>query len=285
MPTSACSSQRSRSMSAWLCASEPMARAIRVFAENLRHLLLAAPLGGKRVLGLDPGYRTGCKVAAMDEKGDLLMHDVVYPTHSESRKGRGSGSRRAAGDRAQDHRHRHRQRHRQPRDRAVRASPGCRRQAAGVKIVVVNEPAPRSIRPPRSGDRRLPTHDPTVRGAVSIGRRLRDPLAELVKIEPKSIGVGQYQHDVHQPTLKSSSMVVESCVNQAGVDVNTASPRLLQYVAGIGESLAKASWPIAASRGRSAVASSFWKCRGLGEKAFEQAAGFCACGTPLKTAR
>ncbi len=249
--------------------------AIRVFAENLRHLLLAAPLGGKRVLGLDPGYRTGCKVAAMDEKGDLLMHDVIYPTHSESRRleaaarleqlvaehkitavaiGNGTASRET--------------------EQFVRrlAAAG---KLPGVKIVVVNEAGASVYSTSEIGRQELPTHDPTVRGAVSIGRRLQDPLAELVKIEPKSIGVGQYQHDVHQPTLKKQlDQVVESCVNQVGVDVNTASPRLLQYVAGIGESLAKGIVQYRSQQGPFRSRKQLLEVPRLGEKAFEQAAGF-----------
>ncbi len=249
--------------------------AIRVFAENLRHLLLAAPLGGKRVLGLDPGYRTGCKVAAMDEKGDLLMHDVVYPTHSESRRGEAAA--------------RVEQLVTEHKITAIAIGNGTasreteqfvRRLAAagklpGVKIVVVNEAGASVYSTSEIGRQELPTHDPTVRGAVSIGRRLQDPLAELVKIEPKSIGVGQYQHDVHQPTLKKQlDQVVESCVNQVGVDVNTASPRLLQYVAGIGESLAKGIVAHRSQQGPFRSRKQLLEVPRLGEKAFEQAAGF-----------
>lgn len=249
--------------------------AIRVFAENLRHLLLAAPLGGKRVLGLDPGYRTGCKVAAMDEKGDLLMHDVVYPTHSESRRGEAAGRIEQL---VSEH-----------KITAIAIGNGTasreteqfvRRLAAagklpGVKIVVVNEAGASVYSTSEIGRQELPSHDPTVRGAVSIGRRLQDPLAELVKIEPKSIGVGQYQHDVHQPTLKKQlDQVVESCVNQVGVDVNTASPRLLQYVAGIGESLAKSIVQHRSQQGPFRSRKQLMDVPRLGEKAFEQAAGF-----------
>lgn len=249
--------------------------AIRVFAENLRHLLLAAPLGGKRVLGLDPGYRTGCKVAAMDEKGDLLMHDVVYPTHSESRRGEAAARIEQL---VSEH-----------KITAIAIGNGTasreteqfvRRLAAsgklpGVKIVVVNEAGASVYSTSEIGRQELPSHDPTVRGAVSIGRRLQDPLAELVKIEPKSIGVGQYQHDVHQPTLKKQlDQVVESCVNQVGVDVNTASPRLLQYVAGIGESLAKSIVQHRSQQGPFRSRKQLMDVPRLGEKAFEQAAGF-----------
>ncbi len=249
--------------------------AIRVFAENLRHLLLAAPLGGKRVLALDPGYRTGCKLAAIDEKGDLLVHDVVYPTHSESRRVEAAMRLEQL---AQEH-----------KIQAIAIGNGTasreteqfvrRLAAAGklpsVKIVVVNEAGASVYSTSEVGRQELPTHDPTVRGAVSIGRRLQDPLAELVKIEPKSIGVGQYQHDVHQPTLKKQlDQVVESCVNQVGVDLNTASPRLLQYVAGIGESLAKGIVAHRSQNGPFRSRKQLLDVARLGAKAFEQAAGF-----------
>ena len=251
------------------------AEAIRVFAENLRHLLLASPLGGRRVLALDPGYRTGCKVAVIDEKGDLLTHDVVYPTHSESRRGE-------AGARVEQLISEH-------KIQAIAIGNGTasreteafvRRLAAagklpGVKIVVVNEAGASIYSTSEIGRQELPTHDPTVRGAVSIGRRLQDPLAELVKIEPKSIGVGQYQHDVHQPTLKRQlDQVVESCVNQVGVDINTASPRLLQYVAGIGEALAKSIVTYRSEKGAFRQRQQILDVPRMGPKSFEQAAGF-----------
>ncbi len=251
------------------------AEAIRVFAENLRHLLLAPPLGGRRVLALDPGYRTGCKLAIIDEKGDLGAHDIIFPTHSESRRseaatrleqliaehkiqaiaiGNGTASRETEG--------------------FVRrlASTG---RLPGVKVVVVNEAGASVYSTSEVGRQEFPTHDPTVRGAVSIGRRLQDPLAELVKIDPKSIGVGQYQHDVHQPTLKKQlDQVVESCVNQIGVDVNTASPRLLQYVAGIGETLAGNIATYRSEHGPFVSLRQLLDVPRMGPKAFEQAAGF-----------
>ena len=251
------------------------AEAIRVFAENLRHLLLAPPLGGRRVLALDPGYRTGCKLAIIDEKGDLGAHDIIFPTHSESRRseaatrleqliaehkiqaiaiGNGTASRETEG--------------------FVRrlASTG---RLPGVKVVVVNEAGASVYSTSEVGRQEFPTHDPTVRGAVSIGRRLQDPLAELVKIDPKSIGVGQYQHDVHQPTLKKQlDQVVESCVNQIGVDVNTASPRLLQYVAGIGETLAGNIATYRSEHGPFVSRRQLLDVPRMGPKAFEQAAGF-----------
>jgi uncharacterized protein len=251
------------------------AEAIRVFAENLRHLLLAPPLGGKRVVALDPGYRTGCKLAVIDEKGDLRAHDVIYPTHSEAR-------RNEAGGRLEQLIAEH-------KIQAIAIGNGTasretesfvRRLAAGgklsgVKVVVVNEAGASIYSTSEIGRQELPTHDPTVRGAVSIGRRLQDPLSELVKIEPKSIGVGQYQHDVHQPTLKRQlDQVVESCVNQVGVDINTASPRLLQYVAGIGESLAKGIAHYRSEHGPFTRRQQILDVPRMGPKSFEQAAGF-----------
>ena len=251
------------------------AEAIRVFAENLRHLLLAAPLGGSRVLALDPGFRTGCKVAIIDEKGDLLGHDVVFPTQSEARRG-------DAATRVEQLIAEH-------KIKAIAIGNGTasreteafvRRLAAqgkmpGVKIVMVNEAGASVYSTSEIGRQEMPTYDPTVRGAVSIGRRLQDPLAELVKIEPKSIGVGQYQHDVHQPTLKKQlDQVVESCVNQVGVDVNTASPRLLQYVAGIGETLANNIATYRSQNGPFVSRAQILQVPRMGPKAFEQAAGF-----------
>lgn len=251
------------------------AEAIRVFAENLRHLLLQAPLGGKRVLALDPGYRTGCKLAVIDGKGDLLAHDVIFATMSESR-------RIEAAQRLED----------LIREHSVgaiaigngtasRETEGFVRKLAaagklpGVKIIVVSEAGASVYSTSDIGRQEFPTHDPTVRSAASIGRRLQDPLAELVKIEPKSIGVGQYQHDVHQPTLKKQlDQVVESCVNQVGVDVNTASPKLLQYVAGVGETLAQNIATYRSQHGPFSSRRQLLEVPRMGPKAFEQSAGF-----------
>ena len=194
--------------------------AIRVFTDNLRQLLLAPPLGAKHVLAIDPGFRTGCKVVCLDRQGKLLHNDTVYPHTSEKqRAGRPAKDRRPV--RAISHRgHCHRQRHRRPGNRGVRpkslACPTASRWSWSTRA------APPSIRPPKSAREEFPDQDVTVRGAVSIGRRLMDPLAELVKIDPKSIGVGQYQHDVDQSALEAAlDDVVVSCVNSVGVDVNT----------------------------------------------------------------
>ncbi|HWE29610.1 MAG TPA: Tex-like N-terminal domain-containing protein, partial [Polyangia bacterium] len=217
------------------------ADAIKVFADNLRALLLQAPLGGKRVLAIDPGFRTGCKVAVVDEKGDLQTHDVVFPTMSEHKVaeagrtieelckkyriesiaiGNGTAGRET--------------------ETFVRKLVTEGKLSPSIQVIPVNEAGASVYSASEVAREELPDQDVTVRGAVSIGRRLQDPLAELVKIDPKSIGVGQYQHDVHQGTLKKAlDTVVESCVNAVGVDVNTASVKLLQYVAGVGETLAK----------------------------------------------
>jgi len=251
------------------------AEAIRVFAENLRHLLLQAPLGGKRVLALDPGYRTGCKLAVVDEKGDLLAHDVIFATMSESR-------RIEAAERLEDLVREHKVSSIAiGNGTASRETEGFVRKLAaagklpGIKIIVVSEAGASVYSTSEIGRQEFPTHDPTVRSAASIGRRLQDPLAELVKIEPKSIGVGQYQHDVHQPTLKKQlDQVVESCVNQVGVDVNTASPKLLQYVAGVGETLAQNIANYRSQHGPFSSRKQLLDVPRMGPKAFEQSAGF-----------
>jgi uncharacterized protein len=252
------------------------AEAIKVFAGNLRALLLQSPLGGKRVLAIDPGFRTGCKVAVVDEKGDLQTHDVVYPSQSERKVDEAAATLERLC--------------KQHRIEAVAIGNGTagretetfvRKLAAegrlgqGVKIIVVNEAGASIYSASEIAREELPDQDVTVRGAVSIGRRLQDPLAELVKIDPKSIGVGQYQHDVHQPTLKKAlDQVVESCVNAVGVDVNTASVKLLQYVAGVGETLARNIVAHRAQKGPFGARKALLEVPRLGQKAYEQAAGF-----------
>ena len=251
--------------------------AIKVFAENLRPLLLAAPLGSKRVLGIDPGYRTGCKIVVLDETGNLLSNDVIYPSQSEHRV-------TEAEQKLQLLCTRH-------RIEAVAVGNGTagretetfvRKLAKDGRlgnpppvIVAVNESGASVYSASEVAREELPDQDITVRGAVSIGRRLQDPLAELVKVDPKAIGVGQYQHDVHQPTLeKQLDAVVESCVNAVGVDVNTASPKLLQYVAGVGETLARNIVAHRAATGPFKSRAALREVPRLGAKAFEQAAGF-----------
>ena len=214
--------------------------AIQVFADNLRNLLLAPPAGGRRVLGIDPGFRTGCKLAAVDGTGRFLAHATIYPHTGEGKAAaarkelerllRETGSEMIAIGNGTAGRE---------TEQFVRETLA----AAGMRLpaVLVNEAGASVYSASDIAREEFPDLDLTIRGAISIARRLQDPLAELVKIDPKSIGVGQYQHDVNQGHLKKSlDAVVESCVNYVGVDLNTASWALLAYVSGIGESLAKA---------------------------------------------
>jgi uncharacterized protein len=252
------------------------AEAIRVFGENLRHLLLSSPLGGKRVLALDPGFRTGCKVVVLDETGKLLENGVIYP-HEPQRQL--DAARRELGQLVARH-----------RIEAVAIGNGTAGRETetvvrnlkkdglvpdGLTIVSVNESGASVYSASEIAREEFPDQDITVRGAVSIGRRLQDPLAELVKIDPKSIGVGQYQHDVNQALLgKALDGVVESCVNAVGVEVNTASAKLLAYVSGIGATLAKNIVEHRAAHGPFRSRRDLKGVTRLGPKAFEQAAGF-----------
>ena len=246
--------------------------ATRVFAENMRELLLSSPLGQKRVLGVDPGLRTGCKVVVLDSQGKLLHHDVIFPLPPANRRedaaamvkflcerysieaiavGNGTGGREAEAF--------------------------CRELGLGpaVTVVSVNESGASVYSASEVAREEFPDQDLTVRGAVSIGRRLMDPLAELVKIDPKSIGVGQYQHDVDQPALKKSlDDVVSSCVNAVGVEVNTASKELLSYVSGLGSRLAGNVVAHRNANGPFGSRSELLKVPGMGPKTFEQSAGF-----------
>lgn len=246
--------------------------AIDIFSQNLRQLLLASPLKGRRILALDPGYRTGCKTVAIDEKGDLLDDAVIYPTpprndiegaHKTLKRmidrfglnavaiGNGTASRET--------------------ERFIRNS-GL---MVSDMIFVVSEDGASVYSASETARLEFPDKDVTVRGAVSIGRRLLDPLAELVKIDPKSIGVGQYQHDVDQSKLKNAlDYTVMSCVNAVGVDVNTASASLLAYVSGIGPALAANIVKYRTENGSFATRNDLKKVPRLGAKAFEQAAGF-----------
>ncbi|GAB6038890.1 Tex family protein [Fundidesulfovibrio butyratiphilus] len=246
------------------------AQAIGVFAANLRELLLAAPLGQKRVLALDPGFRTGAKLAVLDAQGALVRHTTIHPTGSERQRAEAAEVlRRLCAEE-------------KPEVAAVGNGTAGRETLAfvrlldlGIEAVAVSEAGASVYSASETARREFPDLDLTVRGAVSIGRRLQDPLAELVKIDPKAIGVGQYQHDVDQPALRRAlDEVVTSCVNAVGVDVNTASPELLAYVSGLGPALAKA---VVAHRGERGPFSSRKELLGvprLGPKAFEQAAGF-----------
>ncbi len=246
--------------------------AIAVFAENLRQLLLSPPLGQKRILGVDPGYRTGCKLVCLDEQGNLLHNETIYPhppqnefTKSASKVvklvstyridaiaiGNGTASRET--------------------ERFITNL----RYEKEVKVFVVSESGASVYSASKIAREEFPEYDVTVRGAVSIGRRLSDPLAELVKIDPKSIGVGQYQHDVDQTKLKRSlDQTVENCVNLVGVNLNTASKHLLTYVSGLGEVLAQNIVNWRTENGPFHARKELKKVPRLGEKAFEQCAGF-----------
>jgi protein Tex len=246
--------------------------AIRVFADNLRELLLSAPLGRKRVMGLDPGFRTGTKLVCLDAQGKLLHHDTIYPTQSSTMVEK-------AGTTVKDLCRRF-----EIEAIAVGNGTGGRETEAFVRslglaksiiVVMVNESGASVYSASKAAREEFPDKDVTVRGAVSIGRRLMDPLAELVKIDPKSIGVGQYQHDVDQPALKRGlDDVVESCVNRVGVEVNTASKELLTYVSGLGPTLAKNIVARRDENGPFRSRKDLLKVPRLGPKAFEQAAGF-----------
>ena len=245
--------------------------AIRVFAENLRQLLLGAPLGQKRVLALDPGFRTGCKTVVLNEQGDLLMHDVIYLHNLQSTQklqeliekykieaiaiGNGTASREC--------------------EQMAREVISHQPSEIRPQIFVVSEAGASVYSASKIAREEFPDEDVTVRGAVSIGRRLIDPLAELVKIEPKSIGVGQYQHDVDQTELRESlQQTVESVVNYVGVDVNTASKHLLTYISGLGPMLAQNIVDYRAEHGAFGSRKELLKVPKLGAKTFEQAAGF-----------
>jgi len=246
--------------------------AIRVFASNLKELLLAAPLGQKNVLALDPGFRTGCKVVCLDQQGKLLFNDVIYPVEPQRDVARSSAVIKGLCE--------------QYNIEAIAIGNGTagRETESFVKsiglgnkvmVVMVNESGASVYSASEVARDEFPDKDVTVRGAVSIGRRLMDPLAELVKIDPKSIGVGQYQHDVDQTRLKAGlDDVVMSCVNSVGVEVNTASKELLSYVSGLSASLAKNIVEYRNQNGPFKDRATLMKVSRLGEKVFEQAAGF-----------
>jgi len=244
--------------------------AIRVFVTNLRELLMAPPFRDKRLLAIDPGFRTGCKVAALDARGALLHHTTIYPTV-------GKGQREEAAREVRELVRRWR-----PEAFAVGNGTAGRETEAflrelgtGVPIITVDEAGASIYSASEIARDEMPDHDVTVRGAVSIGRRLQDPLAELVKLDPKSIGVGQYQHDVDQGALKTAlDDTVTSCVNAVGVDLNTASAPLLTYVAGLGPALAGNVVRWREAHGPFRTRRDLLKVPRLGEKAFEQAAGF-----------
>ena len=246
--------------------------AIRVFAENLRQLLLSAPLGQKRVMGIDPGFRTGCKVVCLDAQGNLLHFEAIHPFLSN---GFNPQAQRAI-ERMID----------QYKIEAIAIGNGTASRETnefvkslslgdGVRSFVVSEDGASVYSASKTAREEFPDYDVTVRGAVSIGRRLMDPLAELVKIDPKSIGVGQYQHDVDQSKLKQKlDQTVESCVNLVGVNLNTASQQLLTYVSGLGPTLAKNIVDYRREHGAFTSRKELLKVGRLGPSAFEQCAGF-----------
>jgi len=246
--------------------------AIRVFADNLRQLLLSAPLGRRRVLAIDPGFRTGCKTVCLDEQGALLHYETIYPhpprpqaDEAVRRLSALVGTYRieavAIGDGTAG----------RETERFVRGI----RFGREVPVYMVSEDGASVYSASEVGREEFPDRDATVRGAVSIGRRLIDPLSELVKIDPKSIGVGQYQHDVDQGKLRRSlGETVESCVNRVGVNLNTASRHLLAYVSGLGPALARSVVEYRAANGEFRSRRDLLKVPRLGAKAFEQCAGF-----------
>lgn len=246
--------------------------AISMFAQNLRQLLFAPPLGHKRVLAIDPGYRTGCKVVCLDEQGNLLYNDVIYPTPP---KNDFTGSARKISRLVETY-----------KIDAISLGNGTASRETekfltsihfdrDVKVYVVSENGASIYSASKIARDEFPDKDVTVRGAVSIGRRLIDPLAELVKIDPKSIGVGQYQHDVDQTKLKQAlNFTVESCVNSVGVNINTASKELLTYVAGLGSQLAQNIVMYRAENGDFKSRKDILKVPRMGAKAFQQSAGF-----------
>jgi protein Tex len=257
------------------------AEAIRVFADNLRELLLASPLGSKNVLAIDPGFRTGCKIVCLDRQGKLLHNDVIYPTASSAGEIREAATALLSMVKKY-----------QIEAVAIGNGTAGRETETFVKalkltlpIVMVNESGASIYSASEIAREEFPTQDLTVRGAVSIGRRLMDPLAELVKLDPKSIGVGQYQHDVEQTALKRSlDDVVVSCVNGVGVELNTASKQLMAYVSGLGPALAANIVNYRNENGPFKSRAELKKVPRLGEKAFEQAAGFLRirdAGNPL----
>lgn len=246
--------------------------AIRVFAENLRQLLLSPPLGQKSVLAIDPGYRTGCKVVCLDPQGNLLHNETIYPHQPQNEQGKAMSKISNLVDTFKI-------------DAIAIGNGTASRETESlvkhirfnrdVKVFVVSEDGASVYSASPVAREEFPEYDVTVRGAVSIGRRLMDPLAELVKIDPKSIGVGQYQHDVDQGKLKNGlDQVVESCVNHVGVSLNTASKHLLTYVSGLGPQLAKNIVDYRKQNGPFQSRAELKKVARLGDKAFEQCAGF-----------
>ena len=246
--------------------------AIRVFAGNLRQLLLAPPLGQKRVMGIDPGYRTGCKIVCLDAQGNLLHNEAIYPHPPKSEYGL---SARKLTKLVEQYQIEAIAIGNGTASRETESFVTSQRYDRKLQVFVVSEDGASIYSASKIAREEFPEYDVTVRGAVSIGRRLMDPLAELVKIEAKSIGVGQYQHDVDQTALKKSlDMTVESCVNSVGVNLNTASRHLLTYVSGLGPTLAQNIVDYRTENGAFTSRKQLLKVPRMGAKAFEQCAGF-----------
>lgn len=248
--------------------------AIKVFSENLKPLLMQAPMKDKNILALDPGFRTGCKVAAIDATGKFLDKAVIYPTHSEKIVEKAKETLKsfigkykidivAIGNGTAS------------RETESLVAEILQELKDGVSYIIVSEAGASIYSASKIGIKEFPDLDVIIRGAISIGRRLQDPLAELVKIEPKHIGVGQYQHDLNQKKLDESLKgVVEECVNKVGVDLNTASPSLLSYVAGVSNKVAQNLVTTREEKGKFLSRKELLKVKGLGPKTFEQCAGF-----------
>ncbi|MEG1379968.1 MAG: helix-hairpin-helix domain-containing protein, partial [Bacteroidales bacterium] len=246
--------------------------AIRVFVTNLRQLLLAAPLGQKRVLAIDPGYRTGCKVVCLDAQGNLLHNETIYPHAPQNQT---SLAAKKLSSLVEQYQIEAISIGNGTASRETEAFVTSLRYDRKLQVFVVSEDGASIYSASKIAREEFPEYDVTVRGAISIGRRLMDPLAELVKIDPKSIGVGQYQYDVNQAQLKKSlDQTVENCVNQVGVNVNTASKHLLTYISGLGPLLAQNIVNYRAENGPFKTRRELLKVPRMGEKAFEQAAGF-----------
>ena len=246
--------------------------AIRVFTENLRQLLLAAPLGQKRVLAIDPGFRTGCKVVCLDAQGNLLHNENIYPHPPVGKTGEAASKLRKMVEAYQIEAISIGNGTASRETEAFINQPTIDRQ---IPVFVVSEQGASIYSASKIARDEFPDYDVTVRGAVSIGRRLMDPLAELVKIDPKSIGVGQYQHDVDQTKLKKAlDQTVENCVNLVGVNLNTASSHLLTYISGLGPQLAQNIVNYRAENGAFNSRKELMKVPRMGAKAFEQCAGF-----------
>ena len=246
--------------------------AIRVFTENLRQLLLSPPLGKKRVMAIDPGYRSGCKLVCLDEQGKLLHNETIFPHKPQDQSGPAMAKINTLVQ--------------QYKIDAIAVGDGTAgreteflikkiRFTKDVQVFIVNEDGASVYSASEAAREEFPSFDVTVRGAISIGRRLMDPLAELVKIDPKAIGVGQYQHDVDQKMIRESvDRVVESCVNKVGVDLNRAGKHLLSYVSGLGPQLAQNLVEYRDQNGPFQSREELKKVNRMGDKAYEQCAGF-----------